>query len=98
MLAIDALIPFFRAQEVAVRTARRVNPGAFVESRRLRNESEIVLPSARGVPVEPRLIEIGGVGRQLPTVGADDAPFVVEHVQDDDVLRALNEANRSQIP
>src|SRR5258705_4439741 len=94
MVAVRSLVFFPHAHRVAVRTTGVIEPRPVVESSRLGDERIVIRPAADGIAPPPRFVELFG---KLPAVGPDRAPFLVELVQNHDVLRRLDDPARSEI-
>ena len=94
------MVRFHHAQGIAVGTASIVEPGSVVKSERLRNECVVIHPRADGVS-PPSLFWrraifrlpawLFGILDQFPPVGPDDAPFLVELIQDHNLVWKLDD-------
>src|SRR5207253_2650129 len=91
VIRVDAVIRLDHVQRVAVRTPGVVEPRAIVESIRVGDERVVIHPSADRVAPETgfrwrRTFDVPpgylGIGRELSPIGPDDAPFLVDLIED----------------
>src|SRR5258708_40065486 len=87
------MVPFLHAHRIAVRAAGVIQPGSVVHPNRLRPERAAVYPLAYRVAPPPW---VGVFGKRAP-VRPDDAPFLVELIQDEHLVRSMNDLARSEI-
>src|SRR6185295_7087811 len=79
---------------VAVWTAGVIKPCPGIEAGRLRNKRIVIHPAPHGIAPPAWLLN---VLRQLPAIGPDGAPLLIELVEDDNVFGCLNDPACSEI-
>ena len=90
---VHAVVSLLDAHLVAVRVAGVVEPRPLVRADRVDDERGVVLPPADRVAVPPRVRILG----QLPAVGPDRPPPLLEHVQHQHLVRRLHDLERPQL-
>ena len=92
MVAVHATVLLLHPHRVAVRTTSIIEPRSFVESGGLSEKREVIHPAAYGVAPPPRFVDLF---RKLPAIGPNRAPFLVEFIQNDNILGRLDDSARS---
>src|SRR5258705_9174161 len=94
MVAIGALVFLPDAHRIAVRTAGIVEPRSVVEPVGLRGKRVVIHPAADGIAPPPWFIHLFG---NLPAVGPDRAPLLVELVENHHIFGRLDDPARPEI-
>src|SRR5207244_36561 len=98
VVGVHSVVRFHYAQSVAVGTPRIVEPGSVIKSEGLGDERVVINPFADRVTPPPlfwwgstfgRPPWLFGILGQFPPVRPDDAPFLIELIQDHNLVRSL---------